>query len=170
LKMGDWPFHILHAQHGNICYINEVMGVHRIHQGGTWHSKSLTDQLLEIIEAYKFYDALFQNNSRYRKIIEDMVRSHFFTIAKEYEKIGNLKDANIYFKKAMGDALLGNTVELIPEIIEANYGKAIALLEMGQIDEAIKILKNLLSLMPENQEVRQLLKQISQLNTNRGKE
>ena len=169
LKMGDWPFHILNAQYGNICYINEVMGVHRIHKGGTWHSKSLTNQLLEIIEAYKFYYSFFQNNVQYRKIIQDTVRNHFFTIAKEYEKIGKLEDANIYFKKAMSDALLENTVELTPEMLEAYYGRAIALLQMGQTDEAIKILKNLLSLMPDNQEVRQLLKQISQLTTNRGK-
>ena len=165
LKMGDWPFHILNAQYGNICYINEVMGVHRIHQGGTWHSKSLTNQLLEIIEAYKFYYSFFQSNLLYRKIIQDTVRNHFFTIAKEYEKIGNLEDANIYFKKAKSEVLFENSIEAnsgTPEII---FDRIIDLVRRGQIDKAIEIFKNLLASMPENQEAQQLLKQLSQTNT-----
>ncbi len=32
----DWPFFVLFAQHGDIGYINEVMGVYRLHGGGVW--------------------------------------------------------------------------------------------------------------------------------------
>src|SRR5437762_2202436 len=32
LKLGDWPLHILNAQHGKIGYINEVMASYRLHQ------------------------------------------------------------------------------------------------------------------------------------------
>jgi len=33
---GDWPLHILNAQHGDIVFIEEVMGVYRVHQGGVF--------------------------------------------------------------------------------------------------------------------------------------
>ncbi len=31
---GDWPLHILNAQYGKIKYIDKIMGVYRIHEGG----------------------------------------------------------------------------------------------------------------------------------------
>jgi len=32
--VGDWPLHILNARRGRVGYLNEVMGVYRIHKGG----------------------------------------------------------------------------------------------------------------------------------------
>ncbi|MFC1704060.1 glycosyltransferase [Candidatus Omnitrophota bacterium] len=32
----DWPFFLLSAQHGDIGYLDEIMGVYRIHSGGVW--------------------------------------------------------------------------------------------------------------------------------------
>jgi glycosyltransferase involved in cell wall biosynthesis len=34
----DWPLHILNAQHGDIGYLDEIMGVYRVHGGGVWSS------------------------------------------------------------------------------------------------------------------------------------
>lgn len=48
LKMGDWPLHILNAQHGKIGYINEVMGAYRVHRGGVWSR-------LNAIQAFQAY-------------------------------------------------------------------------------------------------------------------
>ncbi len=39
-SLADWPLHILNAQHGDIGYIDEVMGAYRIHGGGIHSSKS----------------------------------------------------------------------------------------------------------------------------------
>jgi glycosyltransferase involved in cell wall biosynthesis len=50
LSIGDWPFHILHAQQGNIGYIDEVMAAYRIHSQGAWSSKSKDLQVTEIIK------------------------------------------------------------------------------------------------------------------------
>jgi len=38
MPLGDWPFHVLAAQHGPIGYIDEVFGVYRVHDGGVWSS------------------------------------------------------------------------------------------------------------------------------------
>ena len=32
--IGDWPIHLLNAEHGNVRYLKEVMGVYRIHNQG----------------------------------------------------------------------------------------------------------------------------------------
>lgn len=42
---GDWPLHVLNAQHGDIGYIPEVMGVHRIHEGGVWSPRKAVERL-----------------------------------------------------------------------------------------------------------------------------
>lgn len=36
LPIGDYPFHLYNAQFGNIKYLDEVMGVYRVHEGGIW--------------------------------------------------------------------------------------------------------------------------------------
>ena len=36
LPYSDWPLHVLNAMHGTIGYIDEVMGVYRIHGRGHW--------------------------------------------------------------------------------------------------------------------------------------
>ena len=35
---GDWPLLLLHAEKGKIGYIDEVMGVRRVHSTGAWCS------------------------------------------------------------------------------------------------------------------------------------
>ncbi len=42
LKIGDWALHLMHAQHGQIGYIDEIMGTYRIHAAGAWSSISQT--------------------------------------------------------------------------------------------------------------------------------
>ncbi|QDU47033.1 Putative glycosyltransferase EpsE [Symmachiella dynata] len=41
--LGDWPLHILNAQHGDIGYLPETMSAYRVHPGGVWTSKSQQD-------------------------------------------------------------------------------------------------------------------------------
>jgi glycosyltransferase involved in cell wall biosynthesis len=47
---GDWPLHILTAQHGKIGRINEVLGVYRFHSGGYWSGLSTISKLEAVIE------------------------------------------------------------------------------------------------------------------------
>ena len=36
LPIGDYPIHLYHAQFGKIKYLNQVMGVYRVHESGAW--------------------------------------------------------------------------------------------------------------------------------------
>ena len=40
MPMGDWPLHILNAEHGPYAYLDEVMATYRIHGGGVWSGNS----------------------------------------------------------------------------------------------------------------------------------
>jgi len=48
--MGDWPLHVLNAQHGRIGYLDEVMAVYRKHGQGVWSSQSRLQILAESIQ------------------------------------------------------------------------------------------------------------------------
>jgi glycosyltransferase involved in cell wall biosynthesis len=58
LAMGDWPLHILNAEHGNIGYVDEVMAAYRVHPGGAWATQPQarrvgeTIRLLEHVEGH----------------------------------------------------------------------------------------------------------------------
>ncbi len=46
---GDWPLHVLNAQHGNIAYLDAVTAVHRIHAGGVWSARHVAARLQDKI-------------------------------------------------------------------------------------------------------------------------
>lgn len=48
-RMGDWPLHILNAQHGRIGYLDEVMAAYRIHSGSKWSQQARLDDLEGIV-------------------------------------------------------------------------------------------------------------------------
>lgn len=45
----DWFIHILCAEKGRVAFIDEVMGVYRVHEGGVWSSKKRSEILEKTI-------------------------------------------------------------------------------------------------------------------------
>ena len=45
LRMGDYPLHLLNALHGKAGYIPDMMGVYRVHRGGTWRQMNWVAQV-----------------------------------------------------------------------------------------------------------------------------
>ena len=82
---GDWVLHILNAQHGKIGFINEVMGVYRIHEGGTIYNalssvENLRKAFLKDIFTFesidKYLDFKFHKNKMERNEIKFPSGSH----------------------------------------------------------------------------------------------
>jgi glycosyltransferase involved in cell wall biosynthesis len=71
-SMGDWPLHILNAQHGDIGRLEEIMGVYRVHAGGLWGQKGRLHQVENTIGVYKLIDAHL--GYRYKGIIRQSSR------------------------------------------------------------------------------------------------
>lgn len=49
MSAGDWVLHLLNAEHGKIGYLDEVMAVYRVHQGGIWSMKKREENALKWI-------------------------------------------------------------------------------------------------------------------------
>lgn len=78
----DWPLHILHAEKGNIGFINKVMSVYRHHPGGMYSPYS---EYRKQDETLKFYLTMNYNlDYKYDRIINEAVSKYFFEWAEEY--------------------------------------------------------------------------------------
>lgn len=56
IPMGDWPLHILNAEHGRVGYLDEVLGAYLVHGGGIWSGKSRIELLEKTIVAARTID------------------------------------------------------------------------------------------------------------------
>lgn len=98
----DWPLHILNAEHGNIGYIDEVMGVYRYHPGGLYSPFSETKKQQETL---KFYRTMNKNlKYRYNKFVKIAISRYFFEWAEEYRNRGDYDK----MKDCLKICLLGN--------------------------------------------------------------
>ena len=52
VKFADWIINVFNAQHGKIGFIDECMGVYRLHGGGTWSTQTWHDVMTRWITAY----------------------------------------------------------------------------------------------------------------------
>jgi glycosyltransferase involved in cell wall biosynthesis len=50
VSAGDYPLHILNAEHGDIGYLPEPMATYRLHAGGVWSSQPKAEQLQATIQ------------------------------------------------------------------------------------------------------------------------
>jgi len=96
--LADWPLYILNAKHGDIGYIDKVMGAYRVHSEGIYSSKGEIEQVKGTIEIYPHinnyldYRYNFLIKSRmYFKLIEKKMG-----IALESLKLGRI--VSIYRK------------------------------------------------------------------------
>jgi glycosyltransferase involved in cell wall biosynthesis len=71
MKLGDWPMFALAARYGTIELMDEVMSVHRIHQGGVWSSLSSMSRSHETARMLKALDKYldFQYTNTIRRTI-----------------------------------------------------------------------------------------------------
>lgn len=93
MPIGDWPLHILNAQYGDIAYLDRVMSVYRIHQGGVWTNqmKTLEGELkaaLQILEMYAVLDKEICLSSYNKKIIKNKQVDILLRVAKLYSDLG----------------------------------------------------------------------------------
>lgn len=78
VPVGDWPLHVLNAQHGCIGYLNEAMAVYRVHSSGAWSGKSPADVFRTMLKIYGYLNAYL--GYRY----EDMIRRAELTQLKYF--------------------------------------------------------------------------------------
>jgi glycosyltransferase involved in cell wall biosynthesis len=100
LGMGDWILHLLNAQHGDIGYINEVMGRHRHHSSGTWSFRSQAKNILEIITAYETINKYL--NLKYNDLISKKIAEYNFSLFRIAINNGELVTALKHLISSLG--------------------------------------------------------------------
>lgn len=89
--VGDWPRHVLHAQYGTIGYIDEPMGVWRLHGGGVHSMLPTTRKLRVAIEALRRFLCVMDH--QYRGVINLSLCTHYCQLAHFYCDEGKRDDA-----------------------------------------------------------------------------
>ena len=84
VPVGDKPLYILLAQHGSIGYINEVMGVYRIHPGGIWSGSDYISRHLTNIILLNFFNGYLP---QYADLIQEQIDSRWEILIHHLNKI-----------------------------------------------------------------------------------
>lgn len=59
LPVGDWPLYVLYAEHGDIGYLNDILAMYRVHEGGLWSmGLSLYREVSDVHRLLDTYDIL----------------------------------------------------------------------------------------------------------------
>lgn len=119
VPMGDWPLHILNAHHGDVGYIDEVLGVYRVHAGGIWSSKSRVNILNASIQAANLIkQCLSLENSR---IIENTIERWHLETIEILLREKDLKAASLYARKCLLRVGFDKKYMLIKLILEGYF-------------------------------------------------
>jgi len=99
MPMGDLPLHILNAHYGNIGYINEILGVYRVHKGGVWFETDETEDLKRLIESWTIIE---QNlDSKYRRFCQATIRELSNSLLRCYLARGDHANAKLNARKGI---------------------------------------------------------------------
>ena len=91
---GDWPLYVFCAKRGKIGYINESLGVYRVHRHGVWSGASQLLQIEQIVTFYKIMNGYLNGN--YRSLLKPLISKYCFKLARCYLEQGNTAMARRY--------------------------------------------------------------------------
>lgn len=94
LRMADWPMWVLHAVHGQLGYIDEVMAAYRMHSGGVWSLVPYAQRLVNGIPFYRNMDAAL--NFRYHGLISERLYDTFSHLVRTCWEAGEYAQARRY--------------------------------------------------------------------------
>jgi glycosyltransferase involved in cell wall biosynthesis len=97
MPIGDWPLHILNAEHGNFGYLNEILCTYRVHKGGTWSERDRVDVLEKTIYAAKIINEHLK--FKFNKGIKRNIALWHYEIASNLSWRGNRQEALCHLTK-----------------------------------------------------------------------
>jgi len=98
LKMGDWPLHLLNAQHGKIKHVNNVMAAYRVHSNGLWTNLDKISIHNATIDAFQCFKDHF--NYKYKRFINNRIADMYIELATFCED-NDIQAAKGYILKSM---------------------------------------------------------------------
>ena len=98
VEMTDWTTHILHAECGDVGYINEVMSVYRVHPRGVWSMRSDINNLQEDIKAYELINTHL--NCMFDKKLKALISNCYYKLALLFHENNNINKARYFATKS----------------------------------------------------------------------
>ena len=110
LAMGDMPLFVELTQHGNICLLDEVMGVYRVHAGGNWTGMV---SLRREQNSREMWEALYNRlGPRYRPAIRKRMFYSCYYIGKAHFAAGHPAETRRYLRESLK---LSGPLESLPQ-------------------------------------------------------
>lgn len=103
----DWAHHILHAQHGDIGYLDEPMGVYRQHAGGIFSDLPETAKLGIAIECLRRFRCVCDGG--YRAVIARSLSLHYLELARRFLMETDLPAARACARSSAVESVAGAT-------------------------------------------------------------
>jgi glycosyltransferase involved in cell wall biosynthesis len=105
----DWPLYVLHAQHGNLRYVDQVLAAYRVHGGGRWSTRiSVLRDPDDLADLIRLHDAISTHVGRAN---EDAVKRKTGYLAARaarfYTEQGRRREAAYYARRALSDTVKG---------------------------------------------------------------
>jgi glycosyltransferase involved in cell wall biosynthesis len=89
----DWPLYLLHARHGKVGYLDEVMGARRFHSAGMWAGLGNAEKVEYTL---RFYEHILPNfDAGHRAIIQGRIAELSRKLARQYRNRLRRKDARL---------------------------------------------------------------------------
>jgi pentatricopeptide repeat protein len=99
MPVGDWCQHILHAQHGDIGYIDEPMAVYRQHSGGVYSARPVVYRLRVTVEMLRRFRCVLGRESW--GAIDKSLCKAYCALIHQYCDEGRLSEA----RQCLGECL-----------------------------------------------------------------
>lgn len=99
LRQGDWSFHVLNAQHGDIGFLKDTMAVYRFHPAGVWSGENLMFRLEAIVEAYRTINDHL--GRKYDHLVRRELARYYNRISRCHEESGEVEAARRWFWKGL---------------------------------------------------------------------
>lgn len=127
MPYGDMPLYLMLSERGKISYIDETMGVYRIHNSGNWQGDSLFKNLLKDIHYYRLIDEKF--NYKYNAHIKKILAHRFFDLIIISLKDNDKSQAEKYYTELESTGLKNlsareKDVSLLHDVIFNNNEKS----------------------------------------------
>jgi hypothetical protein len=108
--IGDWELLLFLAQHGDVGYIDEVMGAYRKHVGGIWTARNDTDRIESLIRMYENINRHF--DFKHNTTIKNIMSSLCHDLAVQFAEKQDWSNAKTNFIKSVAFSPLNEHLRL----------------------------------------------------------
>lgn len=99
LRMGDYPLHLLNARFGQAGYLPRMMGVYRVHRGGTWRQMNWVTQVQANVAMFEHMAKYVE--PRFRPGVRAALAKRYWQLTVAYEEMGDPGLARSYGFKSL---------------------------------------------------------------------